>query len=666
MTMDGHTRLNALLSGRYDSTLRNAMRYSVSIMVFIAFAALPGCNRDSKPGLEPLVDSAPDTAPDPGPPPVVLQSIRISPENPVVVAGADQAFTATGDYSDGSSKDLTDAAAWSFTSTSSFAYLSTGAPLVKTVGQGIGTVSATVTSVTGTATLRASPPEVTRLTLSRSAATLAIGSETDFIVTATDTTQNSDVFTGAACTIADSAIATAAAGVVPGCRIRALASGHTSLTAAFGNLAVTAAIEVLPFESLGLEAGSPKIGVDSAGAITAAWGARGGTFGVRRFLPSQGWMEPQSFSALSGNPWDSALAIAPNGRGLLVWPGLGSLYSRSFDPISGWQDGTFFIDTSGHWPAVGIRDDGVAQMTWGDDTSFARYSALYVPDTGWLAPEPLPVGAGGTPTHHPLPNASGQEIITWAHYGDGSNQNGIWTVPTTVYAAVYADNAWTPAVELDAAQATAPMAAINDAGDAIVLWTRNNTADLYAARRRADGTWEAPVLVTSVYGAAPMWVGIDDSGRAMALWFSNTRIFAARFTPAAGWSEPQLLAVSGRGLRAGMDQSGNVLTVWLDADTPDLSVRRFSVDTGWQPEERVVTNSGSFAFSDFTMNASGSAAIAGTIEVEHWISDGSYLRSVSEAIIGCVPFVVENRKAYPLGDHATGPGEGHNRGRIRL
>lgn len=54
----------------------------------------------------------------PPPPPVTLTSIRVTPANATVALGSNQQFTATGMYSDGSTKDLTTTVTWSSSATS--------------------------------------------------------------------------------------------------------------------------------------------------------------------------------------------------------------------------------------------------------------------------------------------------------------------------------------------------------------------------------------------------------------------------------------------------------------------------------------------------------------------------------------------------------------------
>jgi 6-phosphogluconolactonase (cycloisomerase 2 family) len=80
-----------------------------------------------------------------------LASISVAPSNPTLTLGANQAFTATGKYSDGSTKDLTSAVTWSAANTSVVWLNNTAAR--KGVGTprqtGSTTVKATLQGITG-------------------------------------------------------------------------------------------------------------------------------------------------------------------------------------------------------------------------------------------------------------------------------------------------------------------------------------------------------------------------------------------------------------------------------------------------------------------------------------------------------------------------------------
>jgi photosystem II stability/assembly factor-like uncharacterized protein len=85
-----------------------------------------------------------------------LQTITVAPSNPSIPQGTTQQFTATGTYSDGSTKDITSSANWK-SSNSSVATIN-GSGLATAVGQGTTTVSATSDSVSGSTTLTVTAP----------------------------------------------------------------------------------------------------------------------------------------------------------------------------------------------------------------------------------------------------------------------------------------------------------------------------------------------------------------------------------------------------------------------------------------------------------------------------------------------------------------------------
>jgi hypothetical protein len=117
-----------------------------------------------------------------GTPPPTLASLAVSSEIVNVAAGLPDQFTATGNFSDGSSKVLT-TAEWS-TSDATLAVVSpTG--LVTTLKPGAVTISASSGSVSGNAPLTVGPPVPTGLVVSPSTSTLKLGTNTSTTLTAT-------------------------------------------------------------------------------------------------------------------------------------------------------------------------------------------------------------------------------------------------------------------------------------------------------------------------------------------------------------------------------------------------------------------------------------------------------------------------------------------------
>lgn len=89
-----------------------------------------------------------------------LQSITVSPSNPIIPYTASQGFTASGIYSFGSPQNLTSVATWTSSNSTVATNMGSGASF-QCVARGTVTISATYQSVTGTTTLGCQSPTFT-------------------------------------------------------------------------------------------------------------------------------------------------------------------------------------------------------------------------------------------------------------------------------------------------------------------------------------------------------------------------------------------------------------------------------------------------------------------------------------------------------------------------
>ena len=87
----------------------------------------------------------------PTPPSSTLTSIAVMPANPTILSGISQQFTATGNYSDGSTQDLTSQATWTSSDTGVATIDEEG--LVTGISVGTTTISAALAGVTGSTVL---------------------------------------------------------------------------------------------------------------------------------------------------------------------------------------------------------------------------------------------------------------------------------------------------------------------------------------------------------------------------------------------------------------------------------------------------------------------------------------------------------------------------------
>ncbi len=121
--------------------------------------------------------------------PVVLTAIQVNPSVATIAQGTSKAFTAMGNYSDGSTKDLTAAVQWSCL-LPNLATVSSNPPtqgLAAAKGGATGTVliTASLGSVSNSAQLNITPATVTSLAVTPATATIGFGDQLQYTATAT-------------------------------------------------------------------------------------------------------------------------------------------------------------------------------------------------------------------------------------------------------------------------------------------------------------------------------------------------------------------------------------------------------------------------------------------------------------------------------------------------
>jgi hypothetical protein len=159
-----------------------------------------------------------------------LSSIQVTPPAPTNALGTTRQFTATGTYSDNSTQDLTATAVWA-SSMTNVASIAAGG-LATTVGLGNTSISATVGTVSGSATLTVSPAILASINVTPANTTIATLTTQTFTATGTytdNTTQ--DITNDATWSSSDPGIA-----VLNGTTATGLSAGVTTITATVGTV----------------------------------------------------------------------------------------------------------------------------------------------------------------------------------------------------------------------------------------------------------------------------------------------------------------------------------------------------------------------------------------------------------------------------------------------
>jgi hypothetical protein len=177
--------------------------------------------------------------------PAALQSIAVTPPNPAIAKGTSEPFTATGTYSDHSTKDLTTQVTWASSATGVATITTAG--VATGVAAGTSTISATLSGVSGSTVLTVSSATLTSISISPSNPSVPAGETQAFTATGTfsdnSTGDITNQVTWASATTSVATISNAAGsrGVAT-----AMATGTSSISATLAGITASTVLTVSP------------------------------------------------------------------------------------------------------------------------------------------------------------------------------------------------------------------------------------------------------------------------------------------------------------------------------------------------------------------------------------------------------------------------------------
>src|SRR5438093_9898528 len=206
------------------------MKTTRLVLTLFCLAFLAGCGGGSNSGSA----TPPSTA--------TLTSLQVTPASQSLAPGAGQQFTATGHYSDGTSKDLTSSAQWS-SSDSNVASVS-GTGMATAVTFGVVTVTAQSGSLQATATLNVSSAaaNLTAISISPAAASIPIHTTQQFTATGSYSDGSSRDLTGL---VSWGSSSTAAATIDVNGLLTGVAAGSTTISATLGSVTKSTTVTVI-------------------------------------------------------------------------------------------------------------------------------------------------------------------------------------------------------------------------------------------------------------------------------------------------------------------------------------------------------------------------------------------------------------------------------------
>ena len=195
-----------------------------------------------------------------------LTTISVTPAASSIPVNTTQQFTATGTYSDGSSRDLSALVTWGSSATSVATIDANG--LVSAISAGPTTISATLGAVTGNTGLTVTTPVISFLTVSPDGLTLGAGVKQQFTATATYSDGSSqDLSSGVTWSTSDNTLATVnSTGLVT-----TVAAGTITITATLGSINDSATLTVVPAKllSISVSPSNPSIALGTTEQFTA-------------------------------------------------------------------------------------------------------------------------------------------------------------------------------------------------------------------------------------------------------------------------------------------------------------------------------------------------------------------------------------------------------------
>jgi hypothetical protein len=350
-----------------------------------------------------------------------------------------------------------------------------------------------------------------------------------------------------------------------------------------------------------------RVAMDDRGNAIAVWD-QNTTVWTNRYDVDTGWgtsalLEPN----MLGDARDAQVAMDAQGNALAIWTQLNGgrreIMTRRYDVAAGDWGPAAPIGNLGlgdvSEPQLAMNRDGKGVAVWAqvdDDTTFTSlWASSYQPADGWSTPRLIENDSTASAINPRVAmSPSGSAMAVWTEVG--TTRNRVWANFNV------AGTSWLVPEELqpfDTSSAAQPHVAIDAAGNAVAVWQVGT--ETRASRYTQAGWDEHVVIMSSTEG--PPYVALDPAGNAVAAARHTVtsgrpgRMVAARYgAGASAWEKSVVIGVIDINAAAappvvGMDPLGNAIVAWdfHDADPIMLVAARYTVGSGWAPDEELDT-----------------------------------------------------------------------------
>ncbi len=354
----------------------------------------------------------------------------------------------------------------------------------------------------------------------------------------------------------------------------------------------------------------PTVAWDPNGDAIAVWSQHhdaGGEIWSGRYTPGVGWAAPERVeSGYARYKSQRALVVDGAGNAVAVWSQGESrhygLWANRYTPEAGWgaEQRIDAIDSlNAKYPSVAGDPGGNAVVVWSDQEPEGyrhhMWASRYSPGKGWGAPELIEsFETSDASWPHVAMDPNGNAIAVWEQiFGTQSN----------IYANRYTyGSGWGIAAPIENEHISndfSPEVAMDDAGNAVVIWHRTQNyvygddRDIWVNRYTSALGWGTAKRIDTSEERRSSYPGvaIDPDGRALACWqqLSETlySIWCSWRAP-NDWGAPELIETDelGNGYFAqpAFDGDGSALVVWerFDGERFDIWANRYTRAGGWE------------------------------------------------------------------------------------
>jgi hypothetical protein len=326
------------------------------------------------------------------------------------------------------------------------------------------------------------------------------------------------------------------------------------------------------------DASSPQIAMDSSGNAIAVWQQEDGT-GVysiyaNRYIAGSGWGTAGLIEGGSGEVGGAEIAMDISGNAIAGWnqddgTGVRSIYANRYIAGSGWGTATSIEsdDINAEGPEIAVNSSGNAVAIWdqNDGTKNSTHANHYAAGSGWGDAADIGIGTvtgEGNSSKIAMDN-DGNAIAVWSQ-SDGTVFN--------IYANTYdSGTGWGTAktLENDPYDAYAPEIAIDGMGRAIAVWQQSDGKAIRAwAKQYYVGDWETGKtnIESKTRDCLGPQIAINENGDAVVVWatFPSLTIWSSRYT-SASWEASQEIdggtTLNGR-QQIAINNNGDAVAVW--------------------------------------------------------------------------------------------------------